>query len=67
VALTLTGTLAFGATGTYQHDATTAIPTLTWTAGSTCLVTGGTGVPSGGFGQSFANLTWKETKQAMWS
>lgn len=56
--LTLTGTLAFGATGTYQHDVTTAIPTLTWAAGSTCLVTGGTGVPSGGFGQSFANLTW---------
>jgi hypothetical protein len=50
-------------TGTYQHDATTAIPTLTWTAGSTCLVTGGTGRPSGGFGQSFANLVWNCTNQ----
>jgi hypothetical protein len=61
--LALTGTLGFGATGTYQHDATTAIPTLTWTTGSTCLVTGGTGRPSGGFGQSFANLTWNCTNQ----
>ena len=61
--LTLTGTLGMGATGTYQHDATTAIPTVTWTAGSTCIVTGGTGVPSGGFGQSFSNLTWNCANQ----
>jgi len=41
--VTTTGSLAFGATGLYQHNFTTTtgtIPTSTWNTGSTCEIVG---------------------------
>ena len=58
--ITTTGTLIFNSGSTYQHarDAGT-IPTATWNAASTCLITGVTSSTlPGGFSQNFGNLTW---------
>ena len=55
--------LTFGATGTYEHNFTTAagaIPTATWSAGSTCAIIGytsNTTAPTG-LGQTFSNFLW---------
>jgi len=55
----ITGTLVFNNGSTYQHaqDGGT-IPTATWNAGSTCLVTGTTFTVPGGATQAFSNVTW---------
>ena len=57
--------LTISATGTYQHARNgAAIPTATWNASSTCLVSGITNtIPSAGLGQSFGNFTWNCTGQ----
>jgi len=56
-------TIASG--GIYQHARNGGpIPTATWNAASTCLVTGITNtIPSAGLGQSFGNFTWNCTGQ----
>lgn len=50
--------LSFSSGGVYQHSMNgSTIPTATWNAASTCLITGITGtIPSSGLGQSFGNL-----------
>ena len=54
-----TGALAFSSGSTYQHaENGGTIPTATWDANSTCLVTGITDTAPSGFGQSFGNFTW---------
>jgi hypothetical protein len=56
--LTVT-TLTVGAAGTYQHNRNGGtIPTATWAASSTCLITGSTSTEPGGIAQNFGNLTW---------
>jgi len=56
-------TIASG--GIYQHARNGGpIPTATWNAASTCLISGITGtIPSAGLGQSFGNFTWNCTGQ----
>ncbi|HRZ32846.1 MAG TPA: hypothetical protein P5188_11095, partial [Flavobacterium sp.] len=56
-------TIASG--GIYQHARNGGpIPTATWNAASTCLVTGITNtIPSAGLGQSFGNFTWNCSAQ----
>jgi len=58
--------LSFSSGGTYQHARNGGpIPTATWNAASTCLVTGITNtIPSAGLGQSFGNFTWNCTGQS---
>ncbi|WP_026711803.1 beta strand repeat-containing protein [Flavobacterium filum] len=58
--------LTIAAGGTYQHARNGGpIPTATWNATSTCLVTGITGtIPSAGLGQTFGNFTWNCTGQS---
>lgn len=58
--------LTFSSLGTYQHATNgDAIPTATWNATSTCLVTGITNtIPSAGLGQTFGNFTWNCTSQS---
>ncbi|WP_197062227.1 GEVED domain-containing protein [Flavobacterium rivuli] len=58
-------TLIFTSTGIYNHKYTTipgTIPTATWQAGSTVLISGYTTVATtpaiAGFSQTFSNLTW---------
>ena len=60
-----TGVLSFGSGSTYQHaqDGGT-IPTATWDANSTCLVTGIINTVPAGIEQSFGNLTWDCESQA---
>ncbi|MCC6251914.1 MAG: hypothetical protein IT238_05580 [Bacteroidia bacterium] len=62
-----TSTLIISATGTYEHNWTTAIgviPTATWSTGSTCSIIGYNpagnlnAVGSSGFNQSFSNFVW---------
>ena len=49
---------------TYQHNINgRTIPTATWHANSTCLVTGVTSTLPGGRNQNFGNLTWNNTAQ----
>ena len=67
----ITGTMTVGATGVYRHNFTTTagtIPTATWSAGSTCLISGytspGNGTTPGGIGQTFSNFTWSCAAQA---
>ena len=51
--------LTFSAGGTYQHNINAGtIPTATWNATSTCLITGLTGTDPTGDGQAFGNLTY---------
>jgi len=62
----ITGTMLVNANGVYQHALNGgAIPTATWDAASTCLVTGiTTTVPTvTSFNQSFGNFTWNCTGQ----
>lgn len=56
------GTITIGATGTYEHARNAGIiPTCTWTAGSTCLLTGiGNNAPTG-LAQSFHHFTVNST------
>ncbi|MDO9253922.1 MAG: T9SS type A sorting domain-containing protein [Bacteroidales bacterium] len=53
-------TMAFLSGGTYQHNIDgEAIPTATWDAASTCLVTGIIrNAPTTGLSQAFGNFTW---------
>ncbi|MFY7885561.1 MAG: beta strand repeat-containing protein, partial [Dolichospermum sp.] len=63
-ALTNSGTMNVGSTGTYRHAHTTGtIPTATWATGSTCEVTGAVGGTPAGLGQSFHHFTWNCTGQ----
>lgn len=65
--VTATGTLAFNSGSTYQHAVNGGtIPTATWDAASTCLVTGVTStIPTASsFNQSFGNFTWNCTSQS---
>jgi hypothetical protein len=57
--ITPTGTISFASGGTYQHsqDGGT-IPTATWNANSTCLITNIIGTFPSGLGQTFGHLTW---------
>jgi hypothetical protein len=68
------GTIAFNSGGTYQHDIDGgAIPTATWDANSTCLITGyqyTTGNPdyyTQNFSQAFGNFIWNCTGQTSYS
>ncbi len=52
-------TLVIGATGTYDHALNSAaVPTASWSAGSTCLITGTTATAPGGMGQNFHHVVW---------
>ncbi len=63
--VTTTGTLAFGSGSTYQHGRNGGtIPTASWDAASTCLVTGVTNTSPGGVNQTFGNFTWNCTGQS---
>ncbi len=45
--------------GTYRHNINGGnIPTATWDAASTCLITGATSTAPGGYNQAFGNFTW---------
>ncbi len=63
---TVTGTITFSSTGTYEHNFTTTagtIPTATWNTTSTCYIMGYTTGGGNAFqplnlGQSFGNFTW---------
>ncbi len=59
------GTIAFNNGSTYQHDIDGGtIPTATWDASSTCLVTGSSTYVPSGLTQSFGNFTWNCTGQS---
>ncbi|MGA9117424.1 MAG: invasin domain 3-containing protein [Bacteroidota bacterium] len=63
-----TGSILFGAGGTYRHNYTTTagtIPTATWDAASTCAVVGYTTNTTGpgGLLQSFGHFTWDAPNQ----
>lgn len=54
-----TTTMNVQATGTYEHAQNGGIvPTSTWTAGSTCLISGVTANAPTGLNQTFRNFTW---------
>jgi hypothetical protein len=58
------GTIGFNNGSTYQHDIDGGtIPTATWDASSTCLITGITNSVPSGLAQSFGNFTWNCTGQ----
>ncbi len=64
--ITTTGNLVFKNLSTYQHGRDGSnIPTATWDANSTCLITGvTTTVPTvSSFAQSFGNFTWNCSSQ----
>jgi hypothetical protein len=64
--VTATGKLYFNSGSTYQHATDGgAIPTATWDAASTCLVTGVTNTSITGFGQSFGNFVWNCPTQSI--
>ncbi len=57
--ITTDGAVTFSSTGTYEHNQNGgAIPTATWSNGSTCSVIGNTGSTPTGLGQTFHNFTW---------
>lgn len=59
-----TTTLTFASGSTYNHARNGgAIPTPTWSAGSTCNVTGITTTNPTGLGGAFSNLTWNNAGQ----
>ncbi|MCX8090079.1 MAG: hypothetical protein N3I86_03965 [Verrucomicrobiae bacterium] len=52
-------TVAVSAGGVYRHSQNGGtIPTATWSAGSTCEITGVTTTAPGGLGQTFGHFTW---------
>ena len=54
-----TGTMTVAAGATYEHNQNGGIiPTATWNATSTCLVTGITNTVPTGVNQTFGNFTW---------
>jgi hypothetical protein len=58
------GTLVFTNGGTYQHnDNGEGIPTATWEAGSTCMITGFINTIPTGLNQVFSNFTWNCASQ----
>lgn len=59
-----TGTLNFASGSFYNHARNGgAIPTPTWSAGSTCNITGITTTNPTGLGGAFSNLTWNNASQ----
>ena len=51
--------IVFESGATYQHARPAGtIPTATWNAKSTCLITGSTSALPGSLGQTFGNFTW---------
>jgi hypothetical protein len=60
------GQIAIGNGGTfiYNINSIDAIPTATWDASSTCLITGTTNSVPGGLNQSFGNFTWNCASQS---
>lgn len=63
--ITNNGTIVFNDGGTYIHNvAGEAIPTATWDANSTCIVTGSTNGLPVGLGQTFGNFTWNCANQS---
>lgn len=55
----------FGSTSSYIHNMNGGtIPTATWSAGSTCNVTGVTNTVPAGLGQTFGNFIWNCTGQS---
>jgi len=71
-----TGTLTIGSSGTYNHNMTRSgtnlgtIPTATYAAGSTVLISGLTNPSTGGnfvsptYSNTFSNFTWNSTSQS---
>jgi len=64
--VTATGNLTFNSGSTYRHirDGGT-IPSATWDANSTCLISGIAATGPTGFGQSFGNFTWNCPSQTV--
>ncbi|MCJ7553924.1 MAG: T9SS type A sorting domain-containing protein, partial [Ignavibacteriaceae bacterium] len=57
-------TIIFASGGIYQHSQNGGtVPTATWNANSTCLITGTTSTLPSGMGQTFGHLTWNCTGQ----
>ena len=57
-------TIIFASGGIYQHSQNGGtVPTATWNANSTCLITGTTSTLPSGMGQTFGHLTWNCTDQ----
>ena len=56
--VTATGTITINSGGVYDHNINAGtIPSCTWAAGSTCLITGTTNNAPSGLSQSFQNFT----------
>jgi hypothetical protein len=59
------GSASISFTGTYYHQQNGgAIPTATWSTGSTCYITGITTTAPSGLSQTFYNLVWSCGSQA---
>jgi hypothetical protein len=57
--------IVFESGALYQHaQAAGTIPTATWNANSTCLITGSTSAMPSGLGQTFGHLTWNCASQS---
>ena len=62
--ITPTGTIQYNNGSNYEHAQNGGtIPIATWTANSTCLLTGITNTVPGGINQDFGNFTWNCTGQ----
>lgn len=59
------GSITFSNGSTYEHAMNAGtIPTSTWGAGSTCLITGAVGNSPGNANQNFYNFTWNCPSQS---
>jgi autotransporter-associated beta strand protein len=64
-AVSQSGSITFNSGSTYQHDIDGGtIPSATWDANSTCLITGISYSTPSGLAQSFGNFTWNCTGQS---
>ncbi|MBV5314953.1 MAG: autotransporter-associated beta strand repeat-containing protein [Prolixibacteraceae bacterium] len=62
--ITTSGTVTFNSGATYEHVQNGGtIPTASWNASSTCLITGMTTTGPAGLNQTFGNLTWNCASQ----
>ena len=65
ISISAGATIAFKSGATYQHARSAGtIPTATWDANSTCLVTGSTSALPAGLGQIFGHFTWNCASQS---